>query len=135
MTLFYSFAKEDQDEAITALARLKAIGYSCQKIDTLPCDSSEVILAFFSSKTDIVSFWKAFPWLKEQQEFSSCPYLHVMPFFLYHGQKEDPEEAFNGPAGTLYESVFSGEFKPFGWDLDSPCPEKEFQRVLEDYEE
>jgi len=135
MKLFYAYAPEDEAEAKSVLQQLTKLGYDLEKVDTVPSDPSQVTLAFFSSKTNLNSFWKALPWLKEQKQYSSYPFLRVMPFFLYHSKQEDPEIAFEGSAGELYEAVFSGEFKPFGWDFDQSCPEAEFQRVLNNYEE
>lgn len=135
MRLQFAYAPFDKDAAEKVLKGLREKGYEVLEVKEKPLYPEEVILALFTEKTDPDEFLKALPWLKEQKDYSSIARLRVMPFFVYSSKKADPEKAFEGQAGELYGDIFSGEFKPYGWDLDSADPAAEFARVLEDYEE
>lgn len=135
MRLQLAYAPCDKEAALKVLSELKKLGYDVLLVKDKPLYPEEVILALFTEDTDREEFLKALPWLKEQKDYSSLKYLRVMPFFVYSSKKTDPEEAFEGNPGELYEDIFSGEFKPYGWDLDRKDPEVEFKRVLSDYEE
>lgn len=135
MKLQFAYTPSDKDVALQVKDKLQSLGYELTLLEDKPVDEEGVILALFTSDTKEEEFLTSLPWLAKQQEYSSIHYLKVMPFFVYHSRKEDPEEAFEGNAGELYDEVFSGEFKPYGWDLDSSTPETEFARVLENYSE
>lgn len=99
-------------------------------------DPSHLVLVFLTPKSTVDSLMKEIPWLANQYEESSYRYLRAMPFIPYHPKDEDIDELFDAGLGEVYETVFSGEFKPYGWDLDDPHTVKEFLRVLEEgYEE
>ena len=46
--------------------------------------------------------------------------------------KENIDDLFEEGLGEVYEELFSGEFKPYGWDLDDENTIQEFERVLEE---
>ena len=135
MRLQVAYPTSEKENAKKVEAALSSLGYEVIEVKEKPLYPEEVILAIFSSKTEEKDFLRDLPWLEKQKEYSSIHYLHVMPFFVYSSKEEDPEKAFEGKAGELYEDVFSGEFKPFGWDFASKDPAQEFARVLEDYQE
>lgn len=135
MRLQVAYPKSEKENAEKVEEALSALGYEVVEVKEKPLYPEEVILALFSSKTKESEFLHDLPWLEKQKEYSSIAYLHVMPFFVYSSKEEDPEVAFEGNAGELYEDVFSGEFKPYGWDFASPDPAQEFVRVLGDYQE
>ena len=55
-----------------------------------------------------------------------------MPLLAFHPQKEDPEARWAEGIGGVIEGLLSGEFKPFGWDLDREGLDPEFLRILEE---
>lgn len=94
---------------------------------------SRVVLFALPRKASPTEAFEAFPWLNEEYGYSSSSNPVVMPFLTYHGKTEDPEEVWETGVGDFYDEVFSGEFKPYGWDLDNPKAIEEFHRVLEEY--
>lgn len=96
-------------------------------------ENESLILFLFDEETTKEECFAEFPWLLEQLEYSTISKFRIMPILAYHSSKAEPESLFDGELGEFYEEVFSGEFKPFGWDLDSPDPMVEFDRILESY--
>ena len=96
-------------------------------------DPESLAAIILSNQTTMEGLFQAAPWLEEQYEYCSYPHLKLMPIFVYSSKKEDPEEAFEGPVGEIYEELMSGEFKPFGFDVDAKNPLEEFPRILEEY--
>lgn len=95
-------------------------------------DPNELVICCFDETATSESFL-SLPWLKEQEEYSSYPYLRVLPFFVYSSSKGDVEELFEEGLGDEIEEVFSGEFKPFGFDFDDiEGSVKELKRVIEE---
>jgi hypothetical protein len=133
MKLQAAYSPVDEKESQEALKALESLGISVPLVKDEPEKDVSLVLAFFSSRTKEEDFLSSLPWLRRQREYSSLPFFRVMPVFLYHSSSEDPEQAFEGSAGRLYEDVFSGEFKPFGFDFDSPRPLSEFPRILSEY--
>ncbi len=127
-----SYVQEDEKEVLEVLEALRKKGYS------FFCDNTtlheDVILFLFTKKTKIEDVFSEIPFLKKENDKSSFHYLKIMPFYLYHSSKEDPEATLSEEE-CLYMELFSGEFKPFGADLDSIDPLFEFDRILESYSE
>lgn len=132
--LYLSYTQRDKSEALEVIQRLRRISYDPIETDSI-VDKSKVILILLSRKTKKEELFREIPFLGEQWKYSSRRHLKLMPFFVYHSSKEDPEVTFEDNVMDLYEDIFSGEFKPYAWDLDSDNPEVEFKRVLEDYSE
>ncbi len=128
----FCYTKNEELDAKEVVSCLKNVGY---KFDENKVDFNKVIIICLnkdSKKDDVLN---SYPWLKDQFFYSSENYLKIMPLFIYHSNDEDIEKLFEDNVGELYEHIFSGEFKPYGWDLDSKNPEIEFDRVLEQYSE
>ena len=107
-----------------------------QGYEVRPVSSSiqpdELVLCLFGESAKAEDFL-SLPWLKEQSDYSSYRYLRVLPFFVYRSSETDPEEAFENGLGDEVEEVFSGEFKPFGFDLDDvDFSLKELDRIIEE---
>lgn len=96
-------------------------------------DPTSLVILLLSKNLTPIKAFAEFPWLKQQYEHSSIPNLRIMPLYIYDGSKEDLETSFEEKAGENYEEIFSGEFKPFGFDLSSENPLQEWERVLEEY--
>lgn len=127
-----SYIKEDEKEVLPLLKVLEKKGYSFYIENTSLHE--DVILFLFTKKTMIEDVFLEIPFLKKENSRSSFHSLKVMPFYLYHSSIEDPEETLSDEE-CLYMELFSGEFKPFGSDLDSQDPLFEFERILESYSE
>ena len=95
-------------------------------------DPKKIVLVLLTKDSVEKELYSSFPWLKEQNDFSSYRGFRLMPLFAYDSTKEDPEKIFEGEFGEMMEEVFSGEFKPFGWDLSEKKMSPEFVRVLEE---
>lgn len=126
------FASVDAQKADIFRQALLASGYAI-KANPLPVNPEGLTAIILSEDTTLEGLFESAPWIKEQYEYCSYPYLKMMPVFVYDSRKEDPEEAFEGPLGELYEELMSGEFKPFGFDQAKENPLEEFQRILESY--
>lgn len=77
--------------------------------------------------------FELYPWLKEQFEHSSIPNLKILPFIVYESSKTSIDSLWDSGIGDNYEEIFSGEFKPYGWDLDDEKASEEFERIIEEY--
>lgn len=133
LQIAYESVNEAEVEAVKK--ELKKQGFSLVDANK-EVNPDHVVLVFLTPKSRLDSLMKEIPWLQGQYEESSFKYLRAMPFIPYHPSKEDIDDLFDAGLGELYEEVFSGEFKPYGWDLDDPDTIKEFLRVLEEgYEE
>lgn len=77
--------------------------------------------------------FELYPWLKEQFVLSSIPNLRILPFVVYDGSKIDIDSLWDNGIGDNYEAIFSGEFKPYGWDTNNENAIEEFNRVIEEY--
>lgn len=77
--------------------------------------------------------FELYPWLKEQFELSSIPNLRILSFVVYRSSETDIDSLWDSGIGDNYEAIFSGEFKPYGWDLDNENAIEEFNRVIEEY--
>lgn len=95
-------------------------------------DPTELILILINIHSKEDTLFASLPWLKEQYGYSSLKGFRLFPILVYSPSKEDPEALFDGELGELYEKVFSGEFKPFGWNEESATLDPEFKRILEE---
>ena len=128
----FCYTKNEEFDAKEVVSCLKNIGY---KFDENKVDFNKVIIICLNKDSKKEVLLNSYPWLKDQFLYSSENYLKVMPLFIYHSNDEDIEKLFEDNIGDLYEDIFSGEFKPYGWNLDGNNPEREFDRVLEQYSE
>ena len=120
------------NEAIAPLeAGLSSKGYA---LIHNPIDYDENVLgiAFFVPEMDVDSYLKEVPLLKAQLDFSSIKYLRILPLLIYDSKQVDVEALFDGPTGKFAESIFSGEFKPYGWDLSNPDNLTELVEIIEE---
>ena len=108
-------------------------GYPYQDLHT-PIDGSLVLL-FLDMDSNPEEIYESAPWLKEQFEYSSFKALRLMPFLLYRSNLGSVEDQVEEHLADTLEEVLSGEFKPYGYDLDAENPLEEFPSVLENYEE
>ena len=58
-----------------------------------------------------------------------------MPFLIFASSKGSIEDQVEDGFAEVLEEVVSGEFKPYGYDVDAEDPLLEFASVLETYEE
>ena len=92
----------------------------------------EVGMACFKKEMDVDAYLEEIPLLKQQLDYSSIKHLRILPFFIYNGKEDDPEELFEGETGEFVESIFSGEFKPYGWDTSKEDNLSELLEILEE---
>jgi len=98
-------------------------------------EDGTLVLLFLDMESTPEEIYSCAPWIKEQFDYSSFKALRLMPFLIYHSSKGSVEDQVeNGLSDTL-EEVMSGEFKPFGFDLDAKHPLEEFPSVYETYSE
>lgn len=95
-------------------------------------DPKKVILILININSKEETLFSSLSWLKDQFGYSSLKGFRLFPILVYSPSKEDPEALFEGEFGRLYENVFSGEFKPFGWNEESGVLDPEFKRILEE---
>lgn len=125
-------ATKSQEENLEKVSNvLKKNGFETIRINK-EIDPNLVALVFLGVEITPEMLFSAFPWLKEEYARSSCKYLRLMPFIAYHPKKENIDDLWENGIGETYEEVFSGEFKPYGWDLDDEETIKEFLRVYEE---
>ena len=95
-------------------------------------DPKKITLILININSKEETLFSSLPWLKDQFGYSSLKGFRLFPILVYSPSKEDPEALFEGEFGRLYENVFSGEFKPFGWNEESDVLDPEFKRILEE---
>ena len=125
---------EDSSAAETFAATLRKGGYEIE-LNPTAFDEKYLAMVLLSDNATLEGLFAVAPWLKEQYKYCSYPHLRLMPVFVYDSRNTDPEEAFEGKVGELYEELMSGEFKPFGFDQAKENPLEEFPRILEEYSE
>lgn len=128
-----AYAPEDANLAKLIGEKLNRNGYRT-RICHGEVDPQEMVVCLISENTKRESLLNAEPWLSEQFDYSSYHNFRVLPLLPYHAKDGDIEEIWEEGLGEFYESLFSGEFKPYGWDLDDENAIVEFRRVLEEYE-
>lgn len=133
-TLYLSYPKRLSAEVSLVKEAFAAKGLSYADLSGSPKDYTLVLL-FLNMRSTEEEIYETAPWLQEQFEYSSLKALRLMPFLLYRSSEGDIEDQVEENLAETIESVFSGEFKPYGFDLDSPTPLGEFDTVLHNYEE
>ena len=109
-------------------------GYANEQLRKEPQDGS-LVLFLLDMETTAEEIYRDVPWIEEQFDHSSLKHLRLMPFLIYQSSLGNVEEQVENLLSETLESVFSGEFKPYGYDLDAADPLEEFSSVLEGYEE
>ena len=135
MRLQIAYSKRDERSAIEIISALSSLNYELDVTNSELLDEKAVTIVLFSTSTEENELLNELPWLKKERMRSNVKHLKVMPLFVYHSKREDPEKEFDKNVGMLYEDIFSTEFKPYGWDFDSDAPEREFPLILEQYSE
>ena len=133
-TLYLQFSSRLAKDVAKVKAAFEEKGLIHQDLKGAPKDYSLVLFCLDMDSTEEEIYASA-PWLKEQFDYSSLKGLRLMPFLLYHSGKGDIEDQVEENLAETIEAVFSGEFKPYGFDLDSSAPLSEFDTVLHNYEE
>ena len=96
------------------------------------CKEENLSIAVFEKDMDVEKYLSEIRFLKDQLEYSSLKHLRILPCFIYDGTIDDPEELFEGPTGEFVEAIFSGEFKPYGWDMSRHDNIDELVRIIEE---
>ena len=130
-TLQFAFLKSQVEPSRIVRGVLAKQGFHILPVGK-EMDPSLITLLFLTPGVTVDELFEAFPWLKQEHERSSSPYLRLFPFIPYHPGREDIDDLFEEGLGEVYEEIFSGEFKPYGWDLDDENTVQEFERVLEE---
>ena len=130
-TLNIYFENGDLDNAALLLGALRADGFDARFGPSSPIQE-DFCIVILSKSTSKEALLDALPWLGSQFELSSFRGFRLMPVLVYR-ESEGLDNVWESGVGEIYEEIFSGEFKPFGFDLDSPSPLKEFPRILEEY--
>ncbi len=91
---------------------------------------NEICLLLFYKGISLKDIFVDIPWLKKQKEKSTIAYLRLFPIFLFDN-KEEMEIDINEYLPIL-ESLISGEFKPYGFNLEDKNSIVEFNRILKD---
>ena len=133
-TLYLSYPKRLLPLAQILTKELSKRGYHAEKAPQEPLDGSLVLLLLDMESKEEEIFASA-PWLKKQFDYSSLKALRLMPFLFYRSSLGCVDEQVEENLGETLEAVISGEFKPYGFDLDASDPLAEFPSVLETYEE
>ena len=126
-------AYEDRNRDL-ALKIGRILGENGFKVELIQkdIDPKKVTLILINIYSKEETLFSCLPWLKDQFGYSSLKGFRLFPILVYSPSKEDPEVLFEGELGELYENVFSGEFKPFGWNEESNVLDPEFKRILEE---
>lgn len=95
-------------------------------------DPTTLVIVLLTPNVKSEELFSSFPWLKEQFALSSYKGFRLMPLIAFDPSKVDIEKAYEGEFGETMEEVFSGEFKPFGWDVTKKGVDSEFFRILEE---
>ena len=100
-----------------------------------PFLENELGIAMFVQNMDVDSYLNEIDVLREQLGYSSIPHLRLLPLFIFDGSQDDPEELFEGKTGEFVEEIFSGEFKPYGWDISKDNNIDELVSIIEEQSE
>ena len=133
-TLYLSYSQRLLPLAELLTKELSKRGYHVEEAPLEPIDGSLVLLLLDMESKEEEIFASA-PWLKKQFDYSSLKALRLMPFLFYRSSLGSVDEQVEDSLGETLEAVISGEFKPYGFDLDASDPLAEFPSVLEAYEE
>ncbi|MCR5348188.1 MAG: hypothetical protein K6E59_01090 [Bacilli bacterium] len=132
--LLLAIAPRLKESSLPVLRALSQKGYPYQLLEEDPKDG-DLVLLFLDLKSTKEELFDSFPWLEAQYEYSSLKGFRLMPFLMYHGKQGDIESLYEENLADMMDEVISGEFKPFGFDLDAGFPLEEFPAVLESYSE
>jgi len=132
--LQFAYGLNQKTIALEAIEALREAGYEVIDSGGQDIDPNRIVLLLLSEGVSEQGLL-GIGWFKEQFDYSSYPHLRMMPFVAYHSSKDDFDALWEKDIGDVYENLISGEFKPYGWDLDDPSSKIEFARILEDYEE
>ena len=130
-SLQLAYLSKNRPEAEKIALILSENGFEVELVQK-EVNPSEVVLLLLMQKDEEKSLLQELPWLQEQAEYSSYRGFRLMPLLAFHPQKEDPEALWEEGIGGVIEGLLSGEFKPFGWDLDRKDLDPEFLRILEE---
>lgn len=126
-----AYETKNRDAALKVARILAESGFEVELVQK-NVDPKRLVILLLSKGSQEDALYEDLPWLKEQFAFSSFKGFRLFPLFVYSSSLDDPEETFALNLGEVYENVFSGEFKPFGWDLDKNRLDPEFLRVIEE---
>ena len=126
-----AYESQNREAALKIARILGESGFEVELVqkDIDPAELTLILINIYSKEETLFA---SLPWLKEQYGYSSLKGFRLFPILVYSPSKEDPEALFEGELGELYEKVFSGEFKPFGWNEESDALDPEFKRILEE---
>ncbi len=134
-TLYLAYPSRLDAKAKLVATKLEAKGFVVEEANEKRLEGSLVLL-LLDMATTVDEIYASAPWLEKQFEYSSLKALRLMPFLLYRSSLgEVDDQVKNNPVGETFESLLSGEFKPYGFDEDADDPLIEFDRVLETYSE
>ena len=133
-TLLICFDESEESRAEELRIGLKGLGYTAL-LANRPVNENDFVLLLLGPDCSKEGLLKSNPWLGKQFEDSSFRGFRLMPVVAYHGNSEDVDAVWESSVGEIYEEMISGEFKPFGFDLDNENAAKEFHRVYEEYSE
>jgi hypothetical protein len=117
------------------LARLSLIkdGIAAE-VTTCAIDLTSIIGVVLTATTSEEKLLKENPWIAKELHRSDETKLRVLPFIIYHSGKEKLDEIWDKNIASIYEHLFSDEFKPLAYDLATPeLSNKELLRVLQLY--
>lgn len=132
--LLICFDEKAKEDAQRVMMALRGIGYQVKEGNG-QIKEGDFVLLLLNKETTLEGLYLSNPWLKQQFEDSSFRGFRMMPIIPLHGKSEDIDTLWENGIGELYDELVSGEFKPFGLDLDDPASIKEFHRVYEEYSE
>ena len=133
-TLYLSYSPRLSGIASIVEKGLTNLGHHVEKANGTNYEG-KLVLLLLDLDSSAEEIFSSAPFLKEQFDYSSFRAMRLMPFLVYHGNDGDIEEMVEGGLADTLEEVISGEFKPYGFDLDTENPLAEFESVLENYEE
>jgi len=103
-------------------------------VTTCAINLQKVIGVVLTEKTEEERLIKENPWIQKEFAHSDETRLRVLPFIIYNSKKESLDALWEKNVGTIYEHLFSDEFKPLAYDLAKPNESaKELLRVLQLY--
>ena len=133
-TLYLSYSPRLSGIASTVKEGLSALGLRIADAHEEDYEG-KLVLLLLDLDSSVEEIFASAPFLQKQFEYSSFKAMRLMPFLVYHGNAGDIESRVEEGFADVLEEVISGEFKPYGYDLDDKEPLKEFLSVLDNYEE
>lgn len=133
-TLYLSYAPRLKPLVEKVQVNLKAKGYSIADVDPSHLEG-KLVLLLLDLDSSVEEIYASAPFIKEQYDYSSLKAMRLMPFLIFASSKGSIEDQVEDGFAEVLEEVISGEFKPYGYDVDAEDPLFEFASVLETYEE